>query len=431
MRGIREEGGLTVSGHMLRQVFAVVLAGGKGNRLQPLTRWRAKPAVPFGGKYRIIDFPLSNCVNSGITRVAVLTQYKAQSLIRHLQRAWNFLRHEVGEFIEIVPAQQRLGKEWYLGTADAVLQNIDLLRRHQPRYLLILGGDHIYTMDYSRMVAAHLAHRAEITVACIPVPLAEASHYGVMAVDASGRIVRFMEKPQQPETIPGEPHLALASMGIYLFDADYLYALLLEDHKRSDSTHDFGRDIIPYALQRGDRLFAYRFVNQTGKPDYWRDVGTIEAYWRANLDLCAIDPPLNLYDADWPIWTYQAQRPPAKFAFDDEGRRGMAVDSLVSAGCILSGALARRSILFTNTFLHSYAQVEESVLLPNVEVGRYAKIRRAILDKHCRVPPGTEIGFDPEADAKRFYRCPHSGVVVVTPEMLGQSIRQFHPQEDF
>ncbi|WP_217126321.1 glucose-1-phosphate adenylyltransferase [Hydrogenophilus thiooxidans] len=426
-----DQNGSTTPVPILRQVFAVVLAGGEGNRLKHLTRWRAKPAVPFGGKYRIIDFPLSNCVNSGISRVAVLTQYKAQSLIRHLQRAWNFLRHEVGEFIEIVPAQQRMGKEWYLGTADAVAQNLDLLRRHRPRYILILAGDHVYTMDYARMLASHVERRAEITIACIPVPLAQASHFGVMAVDEENRVVCFVEKPSQPEPIPGQPEIALASMGIYLFDAEYLYALLLEDRDRADSTHDFGRDLIPYALQRGDRLFAYRFVNEAGKPDYWRDVGTIESYWRANMDLCAIEPPLNLYDRNWPIWTYQAQRPPAKFAFDDEGRRGMAVDSLVSAGCILSGAVARRSVLFTNTFLHSYSTVEESVLLPNVEVGRHAKIRRAIIDKHCRIPPGMEIGFDREADRERFYCCPQSGLVVVTPEMLGQSFRHYDPQEDF
>jgi len=415
---------------LLRQVFAIILAGGEGSRLRHLTQWRAKPAVPFGGKYRIIDFPLSNCVNSGIHRIAVLTQYKAQSLIRHLQRAWNFLRHEVGEFVEIVPAQQRVGREWYLGTADAVAQNIDLIRRHDPKYVLILGGDHIYTMDYARMLISHIERGAQLTVAAIPVPLAEASSFGVMAVDATDRVVRFTEKPRDPEPIPDRPEMALASMGIYLFDTDYLLESLMADRERADSHHDFGRDILPRAVAASDRVFAYRFVNEAGKADYWRDVGTITSYWQANMDLCAIEPPLNLYDRNWPIWTYQAQRPPAKFAFDDEGRRGMAIDSLVSAGCILSGAVARRSVLFTNTFLHSYSQVEESVLLPNVDVGRHCRIRRAIIDKNCRIPPGTEIGYDPEEDRKRFYLCPDSGLVVVTPEMLGQTIHTFDPQGD-
>jgi len=413
----------------LKETFAVVLAGGEGSRLHHLTRWRAKPAVPFGGKYRIIDFPLSNCVNSGILRVAVLTQYKAQSLIRHLQRAWNFLRHEVGEFIEIVPAQQRINKSWYAGTADAVAQNLDLLRRHHPRHLLIAAGDHIYTMDFSKMLAYHMAKGAYLTVACIPVPLSEASSFGVMAVDAENRIIRFAEKPANPEPIPDQPDHALASMGIYLFEFDYLLDVLRRDRERPDSTHDFGRDIIPRAVIEGDRLFAYRFINEAGRPDYWRDVGTLHSYWQANMDLCAIEPPLNLYDRNWPIWTYQAQRPPAKFAFDDEGRRGVAIDSLVSAGCIISGATVRRSVLSTNTFVHSYAEVTDSVLLPNVEVGRYARIRRAIIDKGTQIPPGTHIGFDEAEDRQRYYVCPQSGLVLVTPEMMGQGFRRYDPQE--
>lgn len=413
----------------LRETFAVVLAGGEGSRLHHLTRWRTKPAVPFGGKYRIIDFPLSNCVNSGISRIAVLTQYKAQSLIRHLQRAWNFLRHEVGEFIEVVPAQQRLDKSWYQGTADAVAQNLDLLAHHRPRHVLIAAGDHIYTMDFSRMLAFHIAHGAQVTVACLPVPLAQASSFGVMAIDAANHIIRFTEKPAQPEPMPDQPEQALASMGIYLFDFEYLKAVLERDRNRSDSSHDFGRDIIPRAVVQGDAIFAYRFVNEAGKSDYWRDVGTLESYWQANMDLCAIDPPLNLYDRNWPIWTYQAQRPPAKFAFDDEGRRGMAVDSLVSAGCIVSGATVRHSVLSTNVFVHSYATVEDSVVLPNVEIGRHARIRRAILDKNCIILPGTTIGFDPEEDRRRFYVCPNSGLVLVTPEMLGQGLRRYNPQE--
>ncbi len=406
----------------LRETIAVVLAGGEGTRLRHLTRNRAKPAVPFGGKYRIIDFTLSNCVNSGISRIAVLTQYKAQPLIRHLQRAWNFLRHEVGEFIEVVPAQQWLDKSWYQGTADAVWQNLVLIRRHRPAFVLVLGGDHVYTMDYGRMIAAHLAAQADVTVACVPVPVSEASQYGIAVLGRHDRITEFVEKPTEPPTIPDAPHLALASMGIYVFSAEYLYERLHEDQQCENSQHDFGRNILPTAVGRGDRVYAYRFTNQAGRPDYWRDVGTLESYWQANMDLCAIEPELNLYDTSWPIWTYQAQRPPAKFAFDDEGRRGMAVDSLVSAGCIVSGGTVRRSVLSTDCYIHSYARVEESILLPRVRVGRHCRIRRAILDSDCVIPPGTVIGEDIEKDRERFYVCPDSGLVLVTPEMLGQKL---------
>ncbi|WP_142810392.1 glucose-1-phosphate adenylyltransferase [Tepidiphilus olei] len=408
----------------MRHTLALVLAGGRGSRLKELTRWRAKPALPFGGKYRIIDFVLSNCVNSGIRRIGVLTQYAPHSLIRHLQYGWNFLRHEIGEFVAVLPASQdgAQGEQgWYCGTADAIYQNIDMIARYCPGHVFVLAGDHVYTMDYGRMLMAHLTSGAELTVGCIEVPRESARAFGVMSVDAQGRVEHFLEKPADPPGLPGRPQRSLVSMGIYVFDAQVLLDEVSRDHDDPHSSHDFGADVLPGMIARGARVFAYPFVNQAGRPDYWRDVGTIAAYWEANMDLCAIEPALNLYDADWPIWTYQPQRPPAKFAFDEDRRRGMALDALVADGVVLSGASVRRCIVSTDCFLHSYARVEDSILLPQVEIGRHCRIRRAIIDRGCVLPPGTEIGYDVEHDRERFCVDPDSGIVVVTPVMLGRT----------
>jgi glucose-1-phosphate adenylyltransferase len=408
---------------IVRNSFAIVLAGGRGSRLMQLTDWRSKPAVPFGGKFRIIDFTLSNCVNSGIRRIGVATQYKAQSLIRHLQRGWSFLDGRFDEFVDILPAQQQVSEHWYRGTADAVYQNLDLIRRSKPRYVLVLSGDHVYKMNYGRMLAEHVQRRADFSVACIDVPRADASAFGVMHVDDQRRVAAFFEKPKDPPPIPGRPDRALASMGVYVFNADFLYEQLIRDHDDPRSSHDFGKDVIPHCVARY-RGFAHDFVHScvgmdnTGIP-YWRDAGTIDAYWEANMELTKVTPELNLYDDEWPIWTYQEQLPPAKFVFDDEGRRGMAVDSLVSGGDIISGACVSRSLLFSRVYVHSYAQIEDSVILPDVDIGRSAKLRRVVMDKHCRIPEGMQIGYDPEADRQRFH-VSENGVTLVTPEMLGQ-----------
>ncbi|HXH72519.1 MAG TPA: glucose-1-phosphate adenylyltransferase [Mariprofundaceae bacterium] len=400
---------------------ALVLAGGRGSRLKALTDWRAKPSVPFGGKFRIIDFPMSNCINSGIRRISVLTQYKSHSLQRHLQRGWSFLSGQFGEFMEVLSAQQRVDEGWYKGTADAVYQNLDIIRHYQPDYILVLAGDHIYKMDYGKMIAAHVAKGADITVGCIPVPLEEAKAFGVMAIDDDHRIVEFAEKPQNPKPMPGDPGKALASMGIYVFSTNYLREQLINDAKNDDSSHDFGKDLIPAAIHHAN-VFAFRFMDaNTGAPGYWRDVGTIDAYWEANIDLANIQPDLDMYDTKWPIWTYQEQLPPAKFAFDDDDRRGMAVDSLVSGGCLITGSLVRHSVLFSNVRIHSYSTVEDSVLLPDVEIRRKCRIKRAVIDKGTILPEGTVIGEDPKEDARRFY-VSEGGIVLVTPEMLGQSL---------
>ena len=406
---------------LTKDTLALVLAGGRGSRLKHLTQWRAKPAVPFGGKFRIIDFPLSNCVNSGIRKVGILTQYKAHSLIQHIQRGWGFMRGELGEFVELLPAQQRLETSWYAGTADAVYQNIDIIRTHQPEFVLILAGDHIYKMDYGTMLAAHVEAEADITVGCIPVPLAEASAFGVMAVDDDNRIIEFAEKPEHPTPMPGRGDLALASMGIYVFRTDVLIEELLRDADDTNSKHDFGGNIIPDLINRL-RVTAFPFHKPgTDAQAYWRDVGTIDAYWQANMELIDISPELNLYDQEWPIWTYQDQVPPAKFVFDDDGRRGMAVDSMIAGGCIVSGSYVRHSLLFSNVQLRSYSKVEDSVIFPEVEVGRRCTIRKAVIDKGCKIPPDTCIGVDPEADAARFH-VSAGGVVLVTPDMLGQRL---------
>jgi len=407
-----------------RGTVALILAGGRGSRLGPLTAWRAKPAVPFAGKFRIIDFSLSNCVNSGIRRIGVCTQYKAQSLIRHLQRGWSFLDGRFDEFIELLPPQQRITADWYKGTADAVYQNLDLLRRNPPTHVLVLAGDHVYKMDYGRMLAEHVARGADMSVGCVEVPLERAKSFGVMEIDDLYRIVGFDEKPAQPRAIPGREGVALASMGIYVFNAEFLDEQLIRDAADPQSKHDFGGDIIPYVIKHGSKVYAHRFadscVNVVAGEPYWRDVGTIEAYWEANLDLCQVTPHLNLYDETWPIWTHQEQLPPAKFVLDQEGRRGIAIDSLVAGGCIISGATVRRSLLFSNVRVHSYSTVEDSVILGNVDIGRHAVIRRAVIDKYCRIPEGMRIGADdPDAD-KRFYVTPQ-GITLVTPEMLGHA----------
>lgn len=406
----------------LRRTLALVLAGGRGSRLKALTDWHAKPAIPFAGKFRIIDFALSNCINSGIRRISVLTQYKAHSLIQHIQRGWGFLRGEFNEFIELLPAQQRTeGENWYRGTADAVFQNLDIIRRHAPDYVLILAGDHVYKMDYGKMLANHLAKDAAVTVACIEVPIAKASDFGVMSIDGDGNILHFDEKPANPQPVPGRPSVALASMGIYIFNADLLYGLLEQDANMIGSQHDFGRDLIPSLVGRA-RVIAHRFeescvMDGGAEEAYWRDVGTIDAYWESNIDLCRVTPALNMYDENWPIWTDLRQNPPAKFVFDSDDRRGMAVDSLVSGGCIISGAQVRRSMLFSDVRVNSYCVVEDSVLLPGVELGRHSRVRRAIIDSGCAVPADLVVGEDPILDAKRFFRT-EKGITLVTQRML-------------
>jgi glucose-1-phosphate adenylyltransferase len=407
---------------LARQALALVLAGGRGSRLRQLTDRRAKPAVFFGGKFRIVDFTLSNCLNSGVRRIAVLTQYKAHSLLRHLQMGWSFLRPEMGEFLDLLPAQQRLDEAtWYRGTADAVYQNFDIFRAAGPRYFVVLAGDHIYKMDYSNMLADHVAKGADCTVACVEVPLAEASGFGVMAVDHSMRITDFHEKPLVPPAMIGKPDRALASMGVYVFTADFLYRELERDHHSLASNHDFGRDIIPNLVSRGLAVahsFEESCVKTTPEAEaYWRDVGTIDGYWAANLDLVMPTPSLDIYDPNWPIWTYQQQLPPAKFVFDDDDRRGMAVDSMVSGGCIVSGATVRRSLLFSNCRVNSFAETREAVLLPEVEVGRRARLTKVVIDRGCLIPEGLVIGEDAALDAARFHRS-ESGVTLVTAEML-------------
>jgi glucose-1-phosphate adenylyltransferase len=406
---------------LTRDTLALILAGGRGSRLKQMTLWRAKPAVPFGGKFRIIDFPLSNCMNSGIRQVGVVTQYKAHSLIQHIQRGWSFLRGEFGEFVELLPAQQRIQSSWYAGTADAVYQNLDIIRNHNPDYVLILAGDHIYKMDYGPMIAQHVENGADMTVACLEVDLESARAFGVMTTDEDGRVREFNEKPDQPAPMHGSDDRALASMGIYVFNTRFLFEQLIKDADDAHSAHDFGHDIIP-AIINQYRVFAYPFRDvQSGRQAYWRDVGTVDAFWEANLELIGVTPELNLYDQDWPIWTYQEHMPPAKFVFDDEDRRGTAVDSMVSGGCVISGSSVRHSLLFSNVKVNSYALLQHAVVLPDVKIRRHSRIRNAVIDKGCQIPEGTVIGEDPEKDAERFYVTP-GGVVLVTPEMLGQEL---------
>lgn len=414
---------------LTKSTVALILAGGRGSRLKALTDWRAKPAVPFGGKFRIIDFPLSNCINSGIRRVGVITQYKAHSLIKHVQRGWGFLRGEFNEFIELLPAQQWVDDvSWYKGTADAVYQNLDILRMYQPEYVLILAGDHIYKMDYGKMLAFHVQNEADMTVACVEVPRQEASAFGVMQVDANDRVLAFMEKPADPPPMPDKPDTCLCSMGIYVFNAAFLFEQLVRDANDPGSEHDFGKNVIPHLIRTGCRVYAHRFakscVRSEGEPAYWRDVGTVDAYWAANLDLASVTPELNLYDSNWPIWTYQEQLPPAKFVLDEEGRRGLAIDSMVSGGCIVSGATVRRSVLFSNVWVREGAYLEEAVVLPDVRIGQGAILKKVVIDRGCNIPAGMSIGLNPAEDAKRFY-VSEAGVTLVTPEMLGQKMHIF------
>ena len=397
--------------------LAVIMAGGRGERLGGLTAHRCKPATPFGGKFRIIDFVLSNCVNSGIRQISVLTQYKAQSLIQHVQRGWGFLRGEFGEFVEVSPAQQQTGGHWYLGTADAVYQNLELILSHRPKHVLVLAGDHIYKMDYGPMIAYHVEKGADITVGVVEVPRDQARAFGVMTTTEWNRVTKFSEKPAEPDPMPGRPEVALASMGIYVFNTKLLERLLVEDALDPQSAHDFGKNIIPRSI--ADRqVFAYPFQDvRTRAQSYWRDVGTIDAFYDANIELVHVDPELNIYDEQWPIWTYQVQQPPAKFVLDDVERRGTAINSMVAGGCIVSGAEVRESLLFSNVRVDERARIERSVVLPHVHVGAGSTIRRAILDEGCEIPSGMQVGVDPESDRRRFH-VTDNGVVLVTPDML-------------
>lgn len=408
--------------HLTRNTIALILAGGRGSRLMHMTDWRAKPAVPFGGKFRIIDFPLSNCVNSDIRKIGIMTQYKADSLIRHIQKGWGFMRGEFGEYVDIMPAQQRIDENsWYKGTADAVLQNMDILRARKPDHILILAGDHIYKMDYAAMLIDHVEKNADLTIGCLEVSLKDASAFGVMGVDDNRRVKAFIEKPKNPPVMPGRTDTALASMGIYIFNAGFLWQQLLQDSQNPESTNDFGKDIIPSVID--DHIVnAYPFLDlQSGQQSYWRDVGTIDAYWASNLELISVKPELNLYDNNWPIWTYQEQTPPAKFVFDDEGRRGLAIDSMVAGGCVISGSTVRHSMIFSNVIVREHAVVQDSIVLPQATIGKHCRVTKAIIEKGCEVPDYTVIGENHEEDTSRFY-VSEGGVVLVTPEMLGQKL---------
>ena len=398
--------------------LAVIMAGGRGERLKDLTAHRAKPATPFGGKFRIIDFVLSNCVNSGIRQISILTQYKAQSLIQHVQRGWSYLRGEFGEFVETIPAQQQLGPMWYRGTADAVHQNIDIILSHRPKHVLVLAGDHIYKMDYGPMIAYHVEKGADITVGVVEVPASESRHFGVLTATEWNRVTDFKEKPAIPDPIPGRPGSILASMGIYVFNTRLLEKMLADDAASETSAHDFGKNILPEAIGGNLQVFAYPFQDvKTRAQSYWRDVGTIDAYYDANIELVHVKPELNIYDQDWPIWTYQVQQPPAKFILDEETRRGTAINSMVSGGCIISGALVRESLLFSNVRVNERTVIERSVILPSAEIGAGCTIRGAIIDEGCEIPDGMQIGVDLKADEKRF-DVTEKGVVLVTPDML-------------
>lgn len=413
----------TISARQLgNRTVALVLAGGRGSRLHQLTDQRVKPAVYFGGKFRIVDFVLSNCVNSGLRRIAVVTQYKSHSLLRHLQRGWSFLRGEMNEFVDLLPAQQRAGEaHWYRGTADAVFQNLDIIRSYAPEYVLVLAGDHIYKMDYSQMLLDHVESGAGCTVGCIEVPRAEATAFGVMAVDATRKIDAFVEKPADPPAMPGKPDAALASMGIYVFNAQYLYRLLEEDLANPESSHDFGKDIIPRVVADGGAIAHPLNLScipaASREAPYWRDVGTVDAFWAANLDLASTTPELNIYDSDWPIWTHQEQLPPAKFVHDQDGQSGVAFNTLVSGGCIVSGSHVSNSVLFSKVRIHSFCTIDQAVILPGVDIGANCRLSKVVIDRGCRIPEGTVIGEDAELDAERFHRT-DDGVVLVTKTML-------------
>jgi glucose-1-phosphate adenylyltransferase len=405
----------------VKDVLTLVLAGGKGTRLEPLTRDRAKPAVPFGGLYRIIDFTLSNCINSALRRVLVLTQYKARSLDRHLTAGWSFLTRQLDEYVEALPPQQRIDETWYKGTADAIYQNIYTIEKADPRYILILAGDHIYKMDYGGMIRFHLEREADLTIGCLPVPRGDGSRFGILDVDAKERVAGFLEKPAEPPTMPGDPGQCLASMGIYVFTARTLYEMLCQDATSPASNHDFGTAIIPAMLQ-SHRVFGYRFQDRNKKATpYWRDVGTIDAYYQANMDLIAVEPVLNLYDRDWPIRTNQPQLPPPKFVHSEQDRRGEAHMSMVCQGCIVSGGHVHGSILSPNVRVNSYAHVESSLLFDGVEIGRHCRIRRAIVDKDVKIPQNTTIGYDLEHDRRRGLLVTEQGVVVIAKAELPET----------
>ena len=417
---------LRFNGALARKTYAIVLAGGRGSRLMQLTDWRAKPAIPFAGKLRIIDFTLSNCVNSGMRKIGVATQYMAHSLIHHIQRSWNFLDDQFEEFVDVLPAQQHAQGGFYSGTANAVYQNLNLIGQSAPEYVLILGGDHIYKMDYSRMLAEHVAKGANVSVACIEVPLANASAFGVMRVDDEWKITGFEEKPSNPTPIPGKLNCALVSMGIYIFNARFLYEQLNLDNEDMNSSHDFGKDIIP-KLVKSHHVFAHRFadscVNMVGDTPYWRDVGTVDAYWEANMDLVQVSSQLNLYDDDWPIRTHQPQLPPAKFIFNDDALRGHAMDSMISGGCIISGATVERSLLSLKVRVGKHSALQDCVILPQVEIGERVTLKRVVVDMHCKIPDGFTAGIDLEKDRQLFHVTEHK-VILITPEMLGQTVHQ-------
>ncbi|GAC17262.1 glucose-1-phosphate adenylyltransferase [Paraglaciecola arctica] len=407
--------------NLTRDTLALILAGGKGSRLCELTQNQAKPAVHFGGKFKVIDFPLSNCVNSGLRKIGVMTQYKAFSLIQHLSQGWGHLNRELGEFVELLPASQQYSSNWYEGTADALYQNIEFIREHAPKYVVVLAGDHIYKMDYGDMLVQHAESGADMTISCIEMPIEEAAGtFGVMSVNEQNRIIDFHEKPNDPCALKDKPGSTLASMGNYIFSTEFLIECLLKDAKNIESQHDFGHDIIPAAIKT-HQVQAFRFKSEDPKTaPYWRDVGTLDAYWQANIDLISISPELNLYDQDWPIWTYQKQSPPAKFVFNDDDRRGYAIDSSISGGCIISGAEIKESLLFSDVHVRSYSKVEQSVILPKVDIGRNVRIKRAIIDAGCKIPDGMNIGMDRQLDIARGFRISKRGIVLVTKGMLAK-----------
>ena len=405
--------------NLTKNTYALILAGGRGSRLFELTNWRAKPAVYFGGKFRIIDFPLSNCVNSGVQRVGIATQYKSHSLIRHINRGWGSFKANLSEFVEILPASQRNSDDWYVGTADAVFQNMDIIRAERPKYILILSGDHVYRMDYGVLIAEHVKNNADMTVCCLEVPTEEAAgSFGVMTVNSDNKVIAFGEKPAQPNEIPGKPVQCLASMGNYVFNTEFLFEQLLSDYTKEGSSRDFGHDIIPSIIEKHN-IFAFSFKDPDSENQpYWRDVGTIDSFWEANMELVAPEPQLDLYDKSWPIYTYQEQLPPAKFIFDNEQRRGMAVDSTISCGCIISGSTIRKSLLFSNVHTHSYSVIEQSVLMHGSDVGQHCKLRRVIVDSKCKIPAGLTIGYDKEQDIANGFRVSDKGITLVTRDML-------------
>ena len=405
--------------NLTRETYAMVLAGGRGSRLYELTNRRAKPAVYFGGKFRIIDFPLSNCINSGIKNIGIATQYKSHSLIRHVNRGWGHFKKELGESIEVLPASQQNGEGWYVGTADAVYQNIDIIRSEMPKYIMILSGDHVYRMDYGPLLASHVATGADMTVCCIEVPVEEAAGaFGVMTVDEDSRVCRFDEKPANPSEVPGKSGITLASMGNYVFNTEFLFEQLEKDAAEEGSTHDFGNDIIPKIIE-SHNVYAFPFKDPNSeKQPYWRDVGTLDSFWEANMELVTPEPELDMYDRNWPVWTYQEQTAPAKFVFDEDGRRGMAVDSTVSGGVVVSGSMVKKSLLFSEVRVNSFCHIEESVILPNVNIGRRCKVIKAIVDSGCDIPEGMEIGVNHDNDRNNGFRVTDKGVVLVTRNIL-------------